>query len=112
MKYKVGGAVRASTYIGEVEADSPAQAFEEAYKKAHVSVCHQCAADIQDPEVADLWAEDADGNVVRENDTEASVLREKWNDPNANAQDFLLFCESIWGRPPTVVRKSKGKAKE
>ncbi len=66
MKYTVGGAVQGSTYIGEIEASSPEEAFDKAYKKAHVSVCHQCAEHIEDPEVCELWAEDENGVVTHE----------------------------------------------
>jgi hypothetical protein len=66
MKYKVGGAVHASTFIGEFEADSPEQAIELAYETAGISVCHQCADTVEDPEVACLWAEDEQGNVTSE----------------------------------------------
>ena len=66
MKYKVGGAVHASTYIGEFDAASPDEAIEQAYNAAHISVCHECAHAISDPEVANLWAEDEIGDVTNE----------------------------------------------
>jgi hypothetical protein len=66
MKYQVGGAVHASTWVGTFEANSPEEAIERAYEAAHVSVCHQCAEKISDPEVACLWAEDESGNVTSE----------------------------------------------
>jgi hypothetical protein len=66
MKYQVGGGVHASTYVGVVEANTPEEAIDRAYETASVSVCHQCATSISDPEVAHLWAEDESGNVTSE----------------------------------------------
>jgi hypothetical protein len=77
MKYKVGGSVHASTFIGEFEADSPEAAFEQAYKAAYVSVCHQCADAIQDPEVAHLWAEDENRECTREPTAEDELAKLK-----------------------------------
>lgn len=56
--WRVGGGVSASTYVGEFEADTWQEAIEKAYKVAGVSVCHECAEHISDPEIDHLWAED------------------------------------------------------
>lgn len=77
MKYQVGGAVHASTFIGDIEADTPEEALEKAYQKAHVSVCHQCAEYIQDPEPCALWAEDEGGNVTHEPTAETELAELK-----------------------------------
>lgn len=74
MKYQVGGAVHASTFIGEFEANSPGEAFERAYESARVSVCHQCADGIQDPEIAELWAEDENGDTTNEESTHDQLV--------------------------------------
>lgn len=66
MKYRVGGAVHASTYIGEFEASTPEQAIEMAYEEAGISLCHECSREVSDPEVVSLWAEDDDGNTTSE----------------------------------------------
>lgn len=100
MKYNVGGAVHASTYIGEIEADSPEQAIEKAYEQAHVSVCHQCARDIQDPEVANLWAEDADGNVTQESSADARALADvrtldDWRAVSPQTRDVYLRGDTM-----------------
>jgi len=52
-KYSVYGAVRASTYLGDFEADTPEQAIEMALASdaASISVCHACAGHISDPEI-------------------------------------------------------------
>jgi hypothetical protein len=57
-KWRVGGGVSASTYVGEFEAATWQEAIEKAYKVAGVSVCHECAEHISDPEIDHLWAED------------------------------------------------------
>ena len=59
-KWRVGGGVHASTYLGEVEAASAKEAIEEAWKIAFVSVCHQCSSDVSDPEVTSIWVENED----------------------------------------------------
>lgn len=66
MKFKVGGAVHASTYIGEFQANTPEEAMQMAHEVAGISVCHQCAGSIEDPELAHLWAEDETGDVTAE----------------------------------------------
>lgn len=57
--YRVSGTVTASKYLGEFEADSPEDAVEKALEseEAHVSVCHQCAHDVSDPEIHEAFAE-------------------------------------------------------
>lgn len=56
-RWSLSGRVVASTYIGEVEAETEEQAVAMGFRKAHVSVCHQCSDDIQDPEVDEIYAE-------------------------------------------------------
>lgn len=58
-KYMVVGAVSASKYLGEVEADSPEEAKEKALKEldGFVSVCHQCAAEVEDPEIHEIFVD-------------------------------------------------------
>lgn len=52
-RYRVSGTVTASKYLGEFEADSPEDAVDKALTSdaAYVSVCHQCAHDVEDPEI-------------------------------------------------------------
>ena len=59
-KYNVTGAVHASTYIGEYDANTPEEAIELAYNDAGVSLCHHCARKISEPEVCELIAEDVE----------------------------------------------------
>jgi len=59
-KWRVGGGVAASTYVGEFEAATWQEAIDKAYKVAGVSVCHECAEHISDPEIDHLWAEDVE----------------------------------------------------
>lgn len=95
MKYQVGGAVSASTYIGVFEANSPEEAIERAYDAASVSVCHQCAAKIDDPEIAHLWAEDESGNVTSE-PSEHDKLVEAHN-RLADASAWVARLEKVLG---------------
>lgn len=59
MKYALYGKVVGSKYLGEVEADSVEEAIEKGYAldTCHVSVCHQCSHDIEDPVIDDITAE-------------------------------------------------------
>jgi hypothetical protein len=59
-KWRVGGGITASTYVGEVEAATWQEAVDKAYKVAGVSVCYECAKHIGDPEIDHLWAEDVE----------------------------------------------------
>lgn len=58
-RYRVYGTVTASKYLGEFEADSEDEAVEAALNsaEAHVSLCHQCADEMDDPEVHEASAE-------------------------------------------------------
>jgi hypothetical protein len=53
MKYFVTFEVFASTTI-EVHADSEEQAREQACKRVHVSLCHQCASDLNIDDVGEI----------------------------------------------------------
>ena len=54
--YIVTGTVMAGTFIGEIEADSAEHAVKKAWAQAHVSVCHQCADNVSDPDVVAIVA--------------------------------------------------------
>lgn len=75
MKWTVTGAVSASTYVGEFEAKTGEEAIEKAWRRADVSVCHQCARGISDPEVAYLTAESEGGKVVTTEETWQDIAR-------------------------------------
>ena len=53
-KWYVSGTVVAGKFLGEVEAETEKEAIEKGWELAHVSVCHQCAAEVQDPEIDDI----------------------------------------------------------
>lgn len=60
MKWNVYGYVQGSKYLGEIEADTK----EEAEKKAGeidtwISLCHQCASEIDDPQITEIEVERA-----------------------------------------------------
>jgi len=56
MTYHVYGTVVASKYLGTVEADSEEEAKEKGQElpAMYVSVCHQCAREVEDPEISDV----------------------------------------------------------
>lgn len=54
MKWRVSGTVVAGTYVGEVEAETEEEAIQKGWDLVDVSVCHQCAKVISDPEVEDI----------------------------------------------------------
>lgn len=99
MKYRVGGGVHASTYIGEFEANTPWQAIEMAYNEVYISVCHQCSSTISDPEPVNLWAEDENGDVTQESSAE-DVLR-----------DRIKFLESLLAEHGIDTTPTSGAAK-
>ncbi len=58
-RYRVCGVVTGSKYLGEFEADSEAEAIEIALnsEESHVSLCHQCSSECEDPEIQEAFAE-------------------------------------------------------
>lgn len=54
--YHVYGTVTAGKYLGTVEAESEEEAIAKGWEleTVYVSVCHQCARDISDPEITDI----------------------------------------------------------
>ena len=76
-RYSVTGAVHASTYIGEYDANTPEEAIERAYRDAGVSLCHECARDVSDPEVCELTAEDVEtGDATSEATTNDQIVEQ------------------------------------
>lgn len=59
-RYSVSGAVVGSTWIGEYDANTPEEAIGLAYNDAGISLCHECARKVSDPEVLELTAEDVE----------------------------------------------------
>lgn len=59
-KYYVYGAVSASKFIGEFEANSAEEAEQMAWDSGEVyaSVCHQCSDDVSDPEITEIYVEE------------------------------------------------------
>jgi hypothetical protein len=60
MRYYVYGLVSGSKYLGEVEADSEDEARDKAehLDTAHVSLCHQCADEVDNAEITDIEVEE------------------------------------------------------
>lgn len=57
MKYNVYALITGSKFLGEYEADSPEEACAMAEPNADVSICHQCAKEIDDAQIDSLQAE-------------------------------------------------------
>lgn len=55
-KYRVWGTVTGSKYLGDFEASKEEEAIEIAICKTHVSLCHQCSSECEDPEVTSAEA--------------------------------------------------------
>lgn len=57
--YECYGVVRASKYLGAVEADNEEQAKDKALRleSAWVSLCHQCSSQAEDPEIEGIIVE-------------------------------------------------------
>ncbi|UUZ85641.1 hypothetical protein LJK88_20350 [Paenibacillus sp. P26] len=62
-KYRVYAVVTATKYMGEFEAESKEEAEQMAWEsdKAYVSVCHQCARNVDSPEIDRMEVEEIDG---------------------------------------------------
>lgn len=76
-RYSVTGAVHASTYIGEYDANTPYEAIELAYNDAGISLCHECARSVSDPEVCELTAEDVEtGDSTSEETTNDQIVEQ------------------------------------
>jgi rRNA maturation endonuclease Nob1 len=58
MKWSVWGKVSATKFIGVYEAETEAEAISVAMEKnGWVSVCHQCAREVEDPEIHECIVE-------------------------------------------------------
>lgn len=67
-KYRLYARVTGEKYLGEIEAENEEEAIQKGREsdETYVSVCHQCAKEISDPEVTDVTAEleeDTDGET-------------------------------------------------
>jgi hypothetical protein len=60
-KYACYGKVVATKYLGEVEAENKTEALRLADDlDVSVSVCHQCAKDIDSPEIDEIFVEECE----------------------------------------------------
>lgn len=62
-RYNVVAKVVGSKYLGEFEAETAEEAIEKALvsRAAHISLCHQCTDECEDPECEEATAEMIDG---------------------------------------------------
>lgn len=62
MKFNVYGTVTAGCHLGEYEAETAEAAVEMALneKGGYISLCHECAHKIEEPEITDAIAEPAE----------------------------------------------------
>lgn len=87
--WNVSGAVVGSTYVGEFEAETAAAALKQAWKEADISLCHECAREISDPEVTELTAENVEtGEAVVDQAAgeSASETVEHWKEAGAEEE--------------------------
>ena len=65
-KYRATGTVTGGKYLGEFEAPSAAEAERMAWEsdEASVSVCHQCGAEVEDPEVTEINVEEVEERIL------------------------------------------------
>ena len=66
--WSVSAAVVGSKWIGDYEAETGEEAIQKAYEHAHVSLCHACASQCEDPSIEHMTAE-CDGEVVTDEET-------------------------------------------
>ena len=59
-KWHVYASVTGTKYIGLFEAETDQGAKDLANHKAHISLCHQCADEVEGPEIAEFYAEPAE----------------------------------------------------
>lgn len=59
-RYRVWGKIVATKYLGEFEAETEAAAEELALESdaAHVTICHHCSDEIEEPEIMGCDAEE------------------------------------------------------
>ena len=59
-KYRVYGLVYGSKYLGTIEAENQVDAERRAWNEldVHVSICHQCSKEIDDPQIDELQFEE------------------------------------------------------
>lgn len=97
--WSVSGAVVASTYIGEFEAETWEEAIKLAGRKADVTLCHHCSDNIIDPEIEWLWAEDQEtGETFSEkpkDETEKLKNRIKELEKKINNLNNILYNRNI-----------------
>lgn len=87
--WNVSGTVVGSTYVGEFEAETAAAALRQAWKKADITLCHECAREVSDPEVAELVAENVEtGEAVADPAVgeSASETIEHWQEAGAEEE--------------------------
>ena len=63
-KYSVNASIHASAHLGEWEAESAEEAKQKALEaNGFISVCHQCADSIIDPEIDEIFVDLIEDNT-------------------------------------------------
>ena len=57
-KFQAYGKVVGSKFIGEFTAKNKKEAQKMAEAQAYVSLCHQCASEVEDPEITEIIIEE------------------------------------------------------
>lgn len=58
-KFNVYGKVVGTKYLGKFTTNNKQEAINKAEKISSVSLCHQCSKECEDPEIIDIFAEEA-----------------------------------------------------
>ncbi len=61
-KWSITATVVGGKFVGNVEADTEAEAIKKGWKIAHVSLCRVCARECEDISIDEIHAEPADGS--------------------------------------------------
>jgi hypothetical protein len=61
-KFSVWGVVTGTKYLGEFEAATKEEAEQMALDGTHVSICHQCSRECEDPEVHQVHCEEVESS--------------------------------------------------
>ena len=79
--YSVTAAVVGSKWVGDYEAETGEEAIQKAYEHAHVSLCHECASECEDPSIEHMTAECGDEVVTDEETWQDRARAAGWTPP-------------------------------
>ena len=80
-KWSVSASVVGTKWIGDYDAETGEEAIKMAYNDAHVSLCHACASECEDPAVEHLTAVRGDVVVTDEETWQDQARAAGWTPP-------------------------------